>query len=487
MAQQTASYRHIFRSTSLFGGVQGLNVLIGIVRNKCVAVILGPSGMGLLSLYNATVKLMSDTTSMGIAMSGVKTMSARYEEGDEGKLADAVCLIRSWSVVAAIMGMLLCMIAAPVLSAYTFGGGYTWQLMLLSPTVALMALIGGELAVLKALRRLKSIARVSVWHMVGALITSVPILYVFGEAGIVPSIVIAAAVQMGLVAFCAHRAWPWRVSLRLSFLRRGMGMVRLGVAFVAAGIMGSGMEFAIRAYLGNAGGMEMLGLYNAGYMMTMTYGGMIFAAMETDYFPRLSAIGKTGEEMNRCVNRQIEVSLLMISPLLVALMVGLPVLLPLLFTGEFLPVADMMRFSILALYLRALSLPVAYIPLGQGAACSYLLMEAVYDLSLLPLMMMCYHSWGLVGTGIALCMAAVLYIMVLLGYTKNCYGYRPSGKALCLLCIQMPIGIAAFGCAVCCDGWKYWVGGCVLVMVSLAYTLWSLLVRTKADENTDVL
>ncbi len=482
MARQSASYRHIFRSTSLFGGVQGLNVLIGIVRNKCVAVILGPGGMGLLSLYNATVKLMSDATSMGIAMSGVKTMSARYEEGDEGKLADAVCLIRSWSVVVAIMGMVLCMAAAPVLSGYAFGGGYTWQLVLLSPTVALTALVGGELAVLKALRQLKSIARASVWHMVGALITSVPILYVFGEAGIVPSIVVAAAVQMGLVAVYAYKACPWRVSLRLSFLRRGMGMVRLGVAFVAAGIMGSGMEFAIRSFLGHAGSMEVLGLYNAGYMMTMTYGGMIFAAMETDYFPRLSAIGQTGEEMSRCVNRQIEVSLLMISPLLVALMVGLPVLLPLLYSGNFLPVADMMRFSILALYLRALSLPVAYIPLGQGSARSYLLMEAVYDLSLLPLVMMCYHCWGLAGTGIALCMAAVVYIMVLLGYTKHRYGYKLSGKALCLLCTQMPIGIAAFGCAVCCNGWKYWLGGCVLVMVSLVYTLWSFVVRTKADE-----
>ena len=287
---------------------------------------------------------------------------------------------------------------------------------------------------------------------------------------------------MGLVAVYAYKACPWRVSLRLSFLRRGMGMVRLGVAFVAAGIMGSGMEFAIRSFLGHAGSMEVLGLYNAGYMMTMTYGGMIFAAMETDYFPRLSAIGQTGEEMSRCVNRQIEVSLLMISPLLVALMVGLPVLLPLLYSGNFLPVADMMRFSILALYLRALSLPVAYIPLGQGSARSYLLMEAVYDLSLLPLVMMCYHCWGLAGTGIALCMAAVVYIMVLLGYTKHRYGYKLSGKALCLLCTQMPIGIAAFGCAVCCNGWKYWLGGCVLVMVSLVYTLWSFVVRTKADE-----
>lgn len=480
MAQQPASYRHIFRSTSLFGGVQGLNVLIGIVRNKCVAVILGPSGMGLLSLYNATVKLMSDATSMGIAMSGVKTMSACYEDGDEGKLADAVCLIRSWSVVAAIMGMLLCMIAAPVLSAYTFGGGYTWQLLLLSPTVALTALVGGELAVLKALRRLKSIARVSVWHMVGALITSVPILYAFGEAGIVPSIVIAAAVQMGLVVACAHRACPWRVSLRLSFLRRGMGMIRLGVAFVAAGIMGSGMEFAIRSFLGNAGGMETLGLYNAGYMMTMTYGGMIFAAMETDYFPRLSAIGKTGEEMNRCVNRQIEVSLLMISPLLVALMVGLPVLLPLLFSGEFLPVIPMMQFAILALYLRAVKLPIAYIPLGRGAAWSYLLMEGIYAVALPLLVMACYRLWGLMGTGIALLVCAVFDFGMLVTYMRWKFEYRISRHALVYMLMQIPIGLLTFGIVHADKPSIYWIGGGCLVMASLCCTVWALKKKTKS-------
>lgn len=480
MARQSASYRHIFRSTSLFGGVQGLNVLIGIVRNKCVAVILGPGGMGLLSLYNATVKLMSDATSMGIAMSGVKTMSARYEEGDEGKLADAVCLIRSWSVVVAIMGMVLCIAAAPVLSVYTFGGGYTWQLMLLSPTVALTALVGGELAVLKALRQLKSIARASVWHMVGALITSVPILYVFGEAGIVPSIVVAAAVQMGLVAVYAYKACPWRVSLRLSFLRRGMGMVRLGVAFVAAGIMGSGMEFAIRSFLGHAGSMEVLGLYNAGYMMTMTYGGMIFAAMETDYFPRLSAIGQTGEEMNRCVNRQIEVSLLMISPLLVALMVGLPVLLPLLFTGEFLPVIPMMQFAILALYLRAVKLPIAYIPLGRGAAWSYLLMEGIYAVALPLLVMACYHLWGLMGTGIALLICAVLDFGMLTTYMRWKFGYRMSRHAMAYMLMQIPVGLLAFGLVHVDNQFVYWGGGGLLAMISLCCTIWALRKEAKS-------
>lgn len=45
------SYSHILKYTGLFGGVQGLNMLVGVVRNKFTAMFLGPSGMGLLSLF----------------------------------------------------------------------------------------------------------------------------------------------------------------------------------------------------------------------------------------------------------------------------------------------------------------------------------------------------------------------------------------------------------------------------------------------------
>ena len=44
------SYSHILKYTGIFGGVQGLNILMSMVRNKLVAIILGPEGMGLISL-----------------------------------------------------------------------------------------------------------------------------------------------------------------------------------------------------------------------------------------------------------------------------------------------------------------------------------------------------------------------------------------------------------------------------------------------------
>lgn len=62
------SYSHILKYTGIFGGVQGLNILMSVVRNKLVAIILCPEGMGLISLFNSSIKLVSDSTNLGLSM-----------------------------------------------------------------------------------------------------------------------------------------------------------------------------------------------------------------------------------------------------------------------------------------------------------------------------------------------------------------------------------------------------------------------------------
>lgn len=48
--EDSNGYRHILKYTSVFGSVQGLNVIAGLVRNKFAALFLGTAGMGLASL-----------------------------------------------------------------------------------------------------------------------------------------------------------------------------------------------------------------------------------------------------------------------------------------------------------------------------------------------------------------------------------------------------------------------------------------------------
>lgn len=473
------SYSHILKYTGIFGGVQGLNILIAVVRNKLVAMILGPGGMGLLSLFNSTIKLVSDSTNLGISMSAVREIAEAYESGDEAKVSHIIKLIRVWSLLTALLGGLLCVALSPLLSRWTFSwGNHTWHFVLLSVVVAFTAVTGGELAILKGVRQLRHLAVISVYGVLGALVTSIPLYLVWGEAAIVPSLIVIALLQMLFTVFYSYRLYPLCLEHSRRLLGEGMGMVRLGIAFVLAGILGSGAEFVIRSYLNNVGDLEAVGLYNAGYMMTVTYAGMVFQAMETDYFPRLSAVKGVGEQLNLVVNRQIEVSLLLISPLLVFFMVCAPILLPLLYSGKFLPVMGMMKITVLSMYFRAITLPIEYVSLAKGRSWVYLFTEAVYDVFIVFAVILGYHYLGLAGTGIGIVLAGLFNLVFVLVLTFKVYRYHLSSNVIAYSLVLMPLGLVAYLITFLTTGVVYWVAGGLINLVCLGYSLHVL--RTKA-------
>ena len=473
-------YSHILRYTGLFGGVQGLNILIGIVRNKLVAMILGPNGMGLISLFNSTIKLVSDSTSFGISMSAVRNISEDFDRQNIEKLEADVALVRSWSFLTALLGMFVCIAFSPLLSSFTFSWhGHTLHFIFLSPIVAMTAITGGELAVLKGVRRLKALAGISVYSVIGALLVSVPLYYIYKEKAIVPSLVIMAFIQMALTIAVSYKIFPLRLSLSRSVLRQGYSMIRLGIAFVFAGILGSGADFVIRSYISNVAGIDTVGLFNAGYMLTMTYVGTVFSAMETDFFPRLSGVSSLGFTFNRTVSNQIEVMLLLVSPLLVVFTFTLPILLPLLYTGEFLPALGMIQIIVLAMYFRALKLPVEYIPLAKGDSLSYLFLEAFYDIVLVVLVIILFRKFGLTGAGVAVTLAGIIDFIVVFIYARLRYAYKPTAGIVKYTLIQLPIGLLAYASTWIADPRLYWSIGALLAILSMTASLSILRKKTR--------
>ena len=163
------SYSHVLKYTGVFGGVQGLNVLMGLVRNKFVALLLGPGGMGLVSLFNTTINLISQATHLGISFSGVRHISELYDKSDEEQTAHFVKVIRGWSLLTALIGILVCIVAGPFLSESTFSwGDHSLHFILLAPAVGMMAITGGETAILKGQRKLGALAFFSL-HRPGAV------------------------------------------------------------------------------------------------------------------------------------------------------------------------------------------------------------------------------------------------------------------------------------------------------------------------------
>ena len=478
------SYQHILKYTGMFGGVQGLNIGLGLVRTKLIALLLGPSGMGLASLFNTTVGFVSQATNLGVSFSAVRHLSSLYDAGDVSALAHFVKVVRGWSLLTALLGMLVCVMIGPLLSQTTFAwGNHSLHFMLLAPAVGMLAITGGETAILKAMRSLGALASVQVLAVVAALVISIPIYYFFGESGIVPVIVLMALATMLLTVRHSYRLVPLQLSGAKGMLGEGMEMVRLGVAFTLAAVIGSASELFIRSYLNVVGDLDVLGLYNAGYMLTLTYAGMVFSAMEADFFPRLSGVQHDIAATNECVNRQMEVSLLLLSPMLAALMLSLPILIPLLFSAQFLPVVEMGQVATLAMYLKVMTLPVAYITLARGYSLSYLFLETSYYVAFIVLFIVGYEHWGLYGTGVAVALAHLFEYVLVNGYAYKKYGYRFSATVSGYAIVQTGIGLLLFLVTLLAGGLLYWGTGLLLVVLSLSLSLHILRRKTHLWEK----
>ena len=159
----------------IFGGTQMLTIICSIVRNKLVSVWLGPSGMGLFGLYNSAIDMINVFSNMGLRTSSVRDISGAFASGNENMLARVVLIVRRWSWFLGAVGAVLTMLLAPLLSNITFGDtSHAWGYGLLSVSVLLFSVMCCEQAVLQGTKRLKTLAKASVWGNMIGLLLSVP-------------------------------------------------------------------------------------------------------------------------------------------------------------------------------------------------------------------------------------------------------------------------------------------------------------------------
>jgi hypothetical protein len=66
------SYRQVLGSTLVMGGSAVVGALLGIVRTKALALLIGPTGVGLTGLYTSTITLVTAIFEIGVGESGVR-------------------------------------------------------------------------------------------------------------------------------------------------------------------------------------------------------------------------------------------------------------------------------------------------------------------------------------------------------------------------------------------------------------------------------
>lgn len=439
--ERKSSYRQIFKATSIFGGVQIYNILIGIIKTKIIAVMLGPSGVGIISLYTSVIQMLTQATGLGIDQSGVRDIAEAYGSNNLNHISKTLVTVRKIVWFTGLLGIVVCVSLSPLLSRYTFGNSdYTYSFILLSLVLLFTQLGNGQSMLLRGTRQIKKLAKASILGATLGLFTSIPLYYFMGVQGIVPAFIISSIVVTVIFWYFA-KSVPTEscdLTLRETF-RQGQVMIKLGIMLTISAFCASIVAYVIRAYISNQGGISDVGLFSAGFMIIETYVGMVFTAMATDFYPRLAAVNKFNTQLNLMTNRQAITSLLIVAPLIMLFIVFAPYLLTILYSQKFVPITIMIQLAILGVLFRTGSWSMSFILLAKADNKLYLIKELIAMSFMFLAYMVGYHYWKLTGIGIAFVAASLFHLLICYAFTAKSSKFSFSKEYYFILLVQLAV------------------------------------------------
>lgn len=429
------SYKEIVKSTGIVGGAQVIKIVVGIVRTKILAVLLGPSGIGVVGMFESIIGLSGTLTNLGIGSSGVRQIAESNSSNDPIKISRTILSLKRISFITGLLGFVLVLVFSKQISILTFGNlNYSLGISIISIILLLNGISTGQLALLQGLRRIKDLAKAQVLGSVFGAIVSIMIIYYLRERGIPLYMVLIAA-------FSILTSWWYAKKIELSFIslsikdfvHEAKGLLNIGFAFMVAMVLGSANGYITRLLLIDELGIESVGVYTACWTLSSFYVGIILNAMGTDFFPRLTAANKDNLALNKLVNEQTLIGLLFSIPGILFTITLSPVVLNLFYSESFIQGSDLIRWLIASLGFRIISWPLGYMLLAKGLSKIFITAEIVFNIFSIILIYFFIKFFGLNGIGMAYILNYLFYTIIMLFLCKKVNGLIWDNKIFYIL------------------------------------------------------
>ncbi len=471
-----SSYRQILKATSIFGGVQVFNVIIGIIKSKVVAILIGPLGMGIYGLYISTVDLIFSLTNLGLGVSAVRNVSEANSTEDETKISKIIIVLKRWIWLTGLVGTLLTIIFSKQISIFTFGNAdFSLPICWLSSVFILKSLSSGQLAILQGMRKIEYLAKSSVLGSFIGLLITIPVYYYFGLKGIVPTIIFTAITSL---LFTWYYSTKITISkLKISFretLLLGKEMISLGIVLSISGFITMGVAYFIKIFIGQKGGIEDVGLFQAGFSIVDSYVGMVFTAIAMDYYPQLTAVSADRTKSIELIDKQATITILILAPIVTLFLIFIPVIIKILLSEKFLEVTPYLQWAILGILIKGFSWPIGFILLAKGDFRVVFLKELCVNIFFLTSSLVLYGLYGIEGLGISYLLLFLFNVVIVLIISKRKYDvtYKKSYIFFFTLLVSLCV-ISFLICRFTDPFWNY-IAGSLVVFITSYISLYKL-------------
>ena len=365
-----------------------------MVKNKFVAILLGPSGFGLMSVFGTITVLVGTISGMGVAISGVRQIAEAQGIGDQEQVARVVKTLRRTVWATGLLGLIFMVAGCGLLSRAYFGTyDHALAIALLGITIMLGNIAAGQSCILQGTRRISALAKVSVISAINGTVLSIPCFYLWGQKGIVPSLLLCATAALGTSWYYSRQIALKPVSVTWRESRgAAVKLLHFGAPLMAAGLIGA---------------------LSTGVMVNFVIG-----AMTADYYPRLTAVAHDDQHICDEVNAQTEIALLLAVPGLALTIAFAPLAIALFYSGKFDAAVIILRWSVYGILGRVITWPMGFVLLAKGMGKTFFCTETLSNGFYVAAIWFCTRQWGLPGTGIAF-LLMYLFSGVIIYFTVN--------------------------------------------------------------------
>jgi antigen flippase len=298
--------------TAMLGQYALMQIVIamtGVVRNKVVAVRLGPYGVGELAQILAVVAVVSTLVTFGMRTSVSRNVAKVPDRADrQAMLANANGLVLSLSILG-VIGMMA-----------TLAGGHLLRMIGIDPSseaviAAAIAILGIPfaamqmvyLALLQGVLDFRGLARERSLAMVVGTLASVPLVWVFGVIGASATVVALNALLTVLLGHRGHVLGYQVLQVRLERRRLGV-LASFGLVSVIAGFLGTLADTSVRASLITQVGPAANGLLQAPLVIAATLQSILLESVGAMSLTTVS-MAKGRDEVNRTIRQLMAVVL----------------------------------------------------------------------------------------------------------------------------------------------------------------------------------
>ena len=436
--------RDMLRSTSVIGGATVGGLIVGMVRMKLLAILIGPAGVGLFGLLNTIMTLGAAVAGMGIDSSSVRQLAASADDPERSRVARWGLWTFAWPLAAT--GTLLMWLARAPLAEFALGSrGYADEVGWIALGVGATIISAAQLGQIQAWRRIGDLARIRLSSAMVAAVAGVAAVYLYGDGGVLIAVLALplATCAAGLWFSRSLPAWkPGRFPGR-KVTEEWRALAGIGSAVMLTAAVGTATQAAVRAILTQRLGLDAAGLFQASFAISSINLGLVLGAMIPEYYPRLSAAADDPKKVGEILNHQVHVGLLLAGPALLGISAAAPYLLQLLYTSEFTGAALLLRLQVTADALRVAGWALGFVLLARNRRLSYFLVEAALAAVFVPLTWLAAERFGVASAGGAYLLGYLASVLVAAVFTLRDGIRINASNALMLACLVLLLLVIA--------------------------------------------